>query len=182
MYPRPRLTAFLFGVLASMHCAADESEVTLRLSDVRFGLFRTTLESPPIGSRITKTYRCGKKIIERTDHVPMRRGSVFGFQGRVKASYGDVLQLAVVWEPPPQDRPDPLTRDTYVTFVSNGEELSTCFVLEAPRELVPGAWTLKIALTGIDDVRLQQGQSGKETPYWIPLYEKQFVIEERNEP
>lgn len=178
MYPRATLAALLVGIAASGHCAADDSEVTVRLSDVRFGIVKAARESP-FGARAARTHDCRKRIVERSDRVPMRLGTLFGFQGRIEANRGHLLQLTVVWELPPQaiqGGPDPLTRDGYVTSFRNGEEFYTCFLLEAPRELVPGVWTLRIALTGIDNERFRRGPNA-QAPYWIPLYEKQFVME-----
>lgn len=177
MHPRAILT-FLLGILASGPGAAEDLEVTIRLNDVRFGLFRA-VHTSEIGTRIA-TDHCGKTIVERTEHVPMRRGSMFGFQGRMKADYGRVLQLMVLWDLPSRGisaPSEPLTRDAHVMLVRNGEEFSTCFLLQAARDLVPGTWTLRIVLTGIDDVRLENEQNA-QPPYWIALYEKQFLVEE----
>ncbi len=166
---------------------AGEAELSVKLSDVRYGVFDT--KSRLAGSAFPRRYR-SRWISVVSDQIPMKKGLAFGAKMRIDASRGSDLQLAIIWTHPPQRRVveeirlvNPSTidqpyddRSVYIRTVRNHRERAFAFALDYPWEMTPGAWTLHVMLIGVDDDVAQTYDELSDLRRGLLLYKRAFSL------
>lgn len=170
------VAALLLAGSASVLGAESDEQLTVKLSRVKYGPFEQG-DHVPTGSRIPAQL-IGGRIARSTHDVPMYVGSKFGVKMRIDADRGERLQLATVWTFRAPARGGAESRAVTASkgsmLVDNHDDVDIWHVLDDRSDMVAGEWTVQIALIGVDEDLMEEGDD--QPPYSILLYETTFDV------